>query len=58
LKLDFEKAFDTIEHQAIIKIIQCKGFDDIFIRWVREILSLGSSAILLNGVPGRNFVCK
>jgi hypothetical protein len=38
LKLDFEKAFDTIEHQAILKILKCKGFSDIFIGWVKEIL--------------------
>jgi hypothetical protein len=56
--LDFEKAFDTIEHQAIIKILQQKGFDEVFIGWIKEILSSGSSAVLLNGVPGRNFVCR
>jgi hypothetical protein len=31
LKLDFEKAFDTIEHQTILKSLKSKGFDDIFI---------------------------
>ena len=53
LKLDFEKAFDTIEHEAIIKILQCKGFDHIFITWVKELLSSGTSQVLLNGVPDR-----
>ena len=28
LKLDFTKAFDTIEHEAILRMLQCKGFDD------------------------------
>jgi hypothetical protein len=32
LKLDFEKAFDTIEHEAILKILKFKGFDDLFIK--------------------------
>lgn len=28
LKLDFEKAFDKIEHKALLKILQVKGFGD------------------------------
>jgi hypothetical protein len=34
-KLDFEKAFDTIKHDAILKILKLKGFDDLFISWVK-----------------------
>jgi hypothetical protein len=58
LKLDFAKAFDTIEHEANIQILKHKGFDDRFIMWVQNILSTGTSSILLNGVPGKQFVCK
>lgn len=57
-KIDFEKAFDTIEHSAILKILECKGFPPLVIEWVKEILSSGSSSILLNGIPGRMFHCK
>jgi hypothetical protein len=28
LKLDFAKSFDTVEHQAILNILRCWGFDD------------------------------
>jgi hypothetical protein len=31
LKLDFEKAFDKVEHQLMIQIMQQEGFPD---RWI------------------------
>lgn len=58
LKLDFTKAFDIIEHQAIMQILKLKGFDDCWLRWIQALLSSGSSSILLNGVPGNHFMCK
>ena len=58
VKIDFEKAFDTIEHKAILQIMECKGFPPIVISWVKEVLSSGTSSVLLNGVPGNKFHCK
>lgn len=58
LKLDFEKAFDTIEHEAILKVMAAMGFSDKWCCWVRKILSYASSSVLLNGVPGLDFHCK
>jgi hypothetical protein len=58
LKLDFEKAFDTIEHSTIVQVMTHLGLPDRWIHWMHIILSSGSSAILLNGIPGKFFKCK
>lgn len=58
VKLDFAKAFDTVEHSAILEMLMRLGFPSQWICWVKAILSSGSDSVLLNGVPGKNFTCK
>jgi hypothetical protein len=53
LKLDFAKAFDTVEHDAIIKVFQCFGCDQRWLSWLNMLMSTGTSGVLLNGVPGK-----
>jgi hypothetical protein len=38
LKLDFEKAFDKVEHEVILQVLSHKGFPQKWITWVRETL--------------------
>lgn len=58
LKLDFAKAFNTIEHDAILAMHMHLGFRDRWILWIEFILSSGASAVLLNGVPSKTFLCR
>ena len=58
LKLDFEKAFDSIEHEAIYQVLRHLGFPEKFIYWVKIMLETGTSSVLVNGVPGRKFKCR
>ena len=55
-KLDFEKAFDIIEHKAILETLKAKGFGDNWINWIEMPFTSASSAVMLNGVPGKNSI--
>jgi retron-type reverse transcriptase len=38
IKLDFAKAFDTIEHSTIVDILRPKAFGEKWIKWITLIL--------------------
>jgi hypothetical protein len=58
LKLDFEKAFDNLEHAALMEVLRHKGFDDKWIHWVSMILGSGTSEVLLNEFLGKDFTAN
>jgi hypothetical protein len=42
IKLDFENAFDKIEHRAILKLMEAKRFSQKWTSWMTEIFSTGT----------------
>jgi len=56
LKLDFEKAFDKIEHEAMLSIMQHKGFTHTWISWMRDILILALRQFFLMESRERPFI--
>uniref|UniRef100_A0A453BXC0 Reverse transcriptase domain-containing protein n=1 Tax=Aegilops tauschii subsp. strangulata TaxID=200361 RepID=A0A453BXC0_AEGTS len=55
MKLDIEKAFDTVSWDYLLELLQQLGFSARWRDWVALLLSPASSAVSLNGVPGRHF---
>lgn len=58
LKLDFPKAFNTIEHSSMMKTMKQMGFDERWLGWINYLVGSGTSSVLLNGVPGRQYLCR
>jgi hypothetical protein len=56
LKLDMEKAFDSMEWNFLLKILKLLGFHPIWINWISQCLSISSFSILLDGAPYGKFV--
>lgn len=52
IKLDFAKAFDSVNWESLFKILGARGFPDKWIRWMSMLLSTSNSAVLVNGVLG------
>ena len=58
LKLDFAKAFDTVNWARLTAVLQARGFDRRWIGWIQCLLSSSKSAVLVNGCPGPWINCK
>ena len=55
LKLDFQKAYDTIDWKALELILSAMGFGRKWIKWIKQCVSSASISILINGAPTKPF---
>jgi hypothetical protein len=58
LKLDFAKAFDTVHWDGLFRVMQARGFSELWIHWMKSILNSSKSAVLVNGCPGPWISCR
>ena len=58
LKLDFAKAFATVNWLGSNSILAARGFNSKWRRWMRCILNSSRSVVRVNGVPGPWIWCK
>jgi len=58
LKLDFAKAFDSVNWDSLQRIMVTRGFPQRWCRWIAALLSSSKSVVLVNGTPGPWFSCK
>jgi hypothetical protein len=58
LKLDFAKAFNSIDWRSLRRIMIARGFPDRFCDWIDAIFASSLSVVILNGIPGRWIDCR
>jgi hypothetical protein len=59
IKLDFEKAFDMIEHNTIKEFLKAMGFGEKRLPWTDLISTQEFYRLyMLSGVPGKQLICK
>jgi hypothetical protein len=55
LKLDFEKAYDKVHWEFLIKCIKARGFGDLWCTWIKNVLQGGTVSVKLNDQIGPYF---
>ena len=49
LAIDFEKAFDSLNHSFLLKVLEKFNFGTYFLQWIKTFYSNVSSCVLNNG---------
>lgn len=54
-KIDFEKAFDTVDWKFLLDMLKVLGCGEKWCRWIEECISTAESSVLFNGSPSNVF---
>lgn len=54
-KVDFEKAFDSLNWEYLFDILRCMGFGARWRGWIKSCLCSSSISVLVNGSPAEEF---
>jgi len=57
LKVDIAKAFDTLDWKFLIEVLEAFGFNYMFCKWIKNILSSAKISIAINGKLHGFFSC-
>jgi len=55
LKLDFQKAYDTIDWRSLEMVQRVMGFGSRWRNWIKQCVSSATISLLINGVPTKPF---
>jgi hypothetical protein len=59
IKLDYENAYDKVNWQFLLDIIEKRGFGEKCLNWIKSVVIRGSVGLNINNVEGEFFqTCK
>jgi Reverse transcriptase (RNA-dependent DNA polymerase) len=58
MKINFSKAFDSVDWEFLLKVMQARGFPQRWIRWINQIFVSSSSRVVINGQESSFFFHK
>lgn len=54
-KVDFEKAYDSVEWGFLLDVLKTMGFGQKWCKWIKSCLESSTISILVNGSPTKEF---
>ncbi|XP_071703931.1 uncharacterized protein [Rutidosis leptorrhynchoides] len=54
-KVDFEKAFDSLNWDFLLEVMKCMGFESRWIKWINACINSTTVSVLINGSPTKEF---